>query len=69
MIKKFNKLKVENTNNFLKLINPILTKFSDENDISIILQKKNLIIGKTTLDITDEIIKIIDNEIKEFKIK
>ena len=69
MIKKFNKLKVENTNNFLKLINSILTKFSDENEISIILKKKNLIIGKTTLDITDEIIKIIDNEIKEFKIK
>ena len=69
MIKKFDKLKVENTNNFLKLINSILTKFSDENEISIILQKKNLIIGKKTLDITDEIIKIIDNKIKEFKIK
>ena len=53
----------------LKLINPILTKFSEDNKISIILKKKNLIIGKTTLDITGEIIKIIDNEIKEFKIK
>ena len=68
-IKKFNKLKVENTNNLLKLINPILAKYSTEKNISIILQKKNLIIGKTELDITDEIIKIIDNEIKEFKIK
>tara|TARA_B110000027_G_scaffold16042_1_gene16439 strand:- start:64 stop:582 length:519 start_codon:yes stop_codon:yes gene_type:complete len=69
MYEKFNKLKVENTNNFLKLINPILTKYSTQNEISIILQKKNLIIGKTELDITDEIIKVIDNEIKEFKIK
>ena len=69
MIKKFNKLKVDNTNNLLKLINPILTKFSNENEISLILQKKNLIIGKTELDITDEIIKIINNEIKEFKIQ
>tara|TARA_B110000027_G_C16074955_1_gene280898 strand:- start:82 stop:600 length:519 start_codon:yes stop_codon:yes gene_type:complete len=69
MIKKFNKLKVENTNSLLKLINPILTKFSNENEISIILQKKNLIIGKKELDITDEIIEIINNEIKEFKIK
>ena len=68
-IKKFNKLKIENTNNLLKLINPILTKYSTENEISIILQKKDLIIGKTELDITDEIIKIINNEIKEFKIK
>ena len=40
-----------------------------ENEISIILQKKDLIIGKTELDITDEIIKIINVEIKEFKIK
>ena len=69
MIEKFNKLKVENTNNLLKLINPILTKYSNENKISIILQKKNLIIGKTELDITNEIIKIINNEIKNFKIK
>ena len=68
MIEKFNKLKVENTNNLLKLVNPILAKYSIQNEISIILQKKDLIIGKTELDITDEIIKIINNKIKEFKI-
>ena len=69
MIEEFNKLKVENTNNLLKQINPILAKYSTKNEISIILQKKDLIIGKTELDITDEIIIVIDNEIKEFKIK
>ena len=69
MIEKFNKLKVENTNKLLKLINPILAKYSTNNEISIILQKKDLIIGKTELDITNKIIVIIDNEIKEFKIK
>ena len=69
MIEEFNKLKVENTNNLLKQINPILTKYSTENEISIILQKKALIIGKAELDITDEIIIIINDEIKEFKIR
>ena len=69
MIEEFNKLKVENTNNFLKQINLILTKYSKENEISIILKKKDLIIGKSELDITEEIIKIINIEIKEFKIK
>ena len=69
MIEKFNQLKVVNTNNLLKLINPILTKYSNKNKISIILQKKNLIIGKSELDITDEIIEIINNEITDFKIK
>ena len=69
MIKDFNKLKVDNTNNLLKLINPILIKFSNDNEISIILQKKDLVVGKTELDITEEIIKIINAEVKEFKIK
>jgi outer membrane protein len=66
---RFNKLKVENTNNLLKLINPILAKYAAKNEISIILQKKDLIIGKIELDITEEIITIINNEIKEFKIE
>ena len=69
MIEEYNKLKIENTNNLLKQINPILTKYSTDNKISIILQKKDLIIGKKELDITDKIITIINDEIKEFKIK
>ena len=69
IIEDFNKLKVDNTNNLLKLINPILIKFSNDKEISIILQKKDLVVAKTELDITEEIIKIIDAEIKEFKIK
>ncbi len=69
MIKDFNKLKIDNTNKLLELINPILLKFTNDNAISFILQKKNLVIGKTELDITDEIIKIINTDIKKFKIK
>ena len=69
IITEFQKLKVDNTNKLLKLINPILIKFSNEKKISILLQKKDLIIGKTELDITEEIIKIINTEVKEFKIK
>ena len=69
MLTDFNKLKVDNTNNLLKLINPILLKFSDDKEISIVLQKKDLVVAKTELDITDEIIKIINKEVKKFKIK
>ena len=68
LISNFNKLKIENTNKLLKLINPILVKYSNDNKISFILQKKNLIIGKTEFDITDDILKIINNDIKEFNI-
>ena len=67
--KEFNKIKIEKTNNFLKLINPILTAYSDENSISLIFQKKTLVIGKTELDITDIIIEIVNKNIEEIKIK
>tara|TARA_B110000238_G_C15941177_1_gene359030 strand:- start:222 stop:743 length:522 start_codon:yes stop_codon:yes gene_type:complete len=69
IITDFNKLKVDNTNKLLQLINPILVKFSNDKEISIILQKKDLVVGKIQLDITDEIIKIVNNNIKEFKVK
>ena len=69
MLADFNKLKIDNTNNLLKLINPILINFSNEKEIAIIFQKKNLVVAKTQLDITDEVIKIINSEVKEFKIK
>ena len=69
MIADFNKLKVNNTNKLLKLFNPILVKFSNDKGISIIMQKKNLVVAKSQLDITEEIIKIVNIRVKEFKIK
>ena len=69
MLADFNKLKIDNTNSLLRLINPILIKFSNDKEIAIILQKKDLVVAKTQLDITDEVIKIINSEVKEFKIK
>ncbi len=52
---------------FFKKINPILGKYATENDISFILQKKNIIMGKTELDITDGVLKIIDKEVSKIK--
>ena len=69
VIKDFNILKAETTDKFMKMINSIFIKYSNDKSISMIFDKKNMIIGKSELDITDEIIKIVNNEIKEFKIK
>ncbi|MDA8846201.1 OmpH family outer membrane protein [Candidatus Pelagibacter sp.] len=69
MLADFNKLKIDNTNILLKSINLILVKFSNDKEIAIILQKKDLVVAKTQLDITDEVIKIVNSEVKEFKIK
>ena len=65
----FNKLRIDSTNELLKLINPILINYSNDRSILLILDKKNLVVGKSELDITDEVIKIINKEIKQFKIK
>ena len=69
MLADFNKIKIDNTNKLLKLINPILVKFSNDKEIAIILQKKDLVVAKTQLDITNEVIKIVNSDVKEFKIK
>ena len=67
-IRNLNKLKIDNTNKLLNMINSILTTYADKNSISIIFQKKNIIVGKTNLDVTKEIILLVDSSIKEFKI-
>ena len=69
MINNFKKLKVDNTSKLSKSINEILIEYSEDNSILFILQKKNLIIGKTELDITDKIIKIVNKNVPKFKIE
>ena len=69
MINNFKKLKVDNTNKLSKSINKILVEYSEDNSILFILQKKNLIIGKTELDITNKIIKIVNKNVPKFKIE
>ncbi len=56
--------KIEYTKKILNHLNPIITSFVDKNSISIVLPKKNIIIGKKKLDITSEIIDLLNNEIK-----
>ena len=69
ILKSINKKKIDNTKELLKLINPLLIKYSEDNFISIILQKKDIVVGKNNLDITSDIIEIIDKNISKFKIK
>ena len=69
IIKEFNFLKAETTDKFMKMINSIFVEYSSEKSIAMIFDKKNMIIGQSELDITNEIIKIVNTEIKEFKIK
>ena len=59
--------KIEYTKKILNHLNPIITSFVDENSISIVLPKKNIIIGKKKLDITSDILNLLNTELKEIK--
>ncbi len=56
------------TSKMITLVRPILSEFSDKNSISLIIDKKNIIIGKTLLDITDDILKIVDEKIGKIQL-
>jgi len=59
------KKRMDATAKLLKEINPILSDYSKENDISIILRKQDIVLARTDLDITKQIIEAIDLKIKK----
>ena len=54
----------ESTNKIVNEINKILTEYASNNSVSLIIQKKNIIIGKTELDITPQILKEFNSKVK-----
>ena len=54
---------------FFNSLRPILEDYAKENSIDIILKKENVLIGKTTLDISNDILKIFDKKVKKISIK
>ena len=67
-INNLNNQRLEATSKMITLVRPILSEFSDNNSISLIIDKKNIIIGKTLLDITDDILIIIDEKIGKIQL-
>jgi len=49
---------------FFDKINPLLQAYLDEKKIYILFEKKNIFIGRSSRDITNELIKIIDKQFK-----
>ena len=64
--KKFNddltKQKSLYSNKILKILNPILTAYVENKKISILIEKKNVLVGIKTLDITKDILVKLDQE-------
>ncbi len=58
-----NEVKIKNSKKIIEYLNPIITEYVDTNSISLVIPKKNIIVGKKNLDITGEIIKILNNKV------
>ena len=57
--------KIKYTKVVLNALNPIISKYVEENSILIVLPKKNIIIAKKNLDITNIIMDLLNNELKK----
>jgi len=79
-LKDYN-LKIRNKNNaltkfqldarkeFYVSLQPILESYAKENSIDIILKNENILIGKTSLDITKNILDLYNAKIKKISVK
>ena len=52
----------------LKNLNPILGKYMKENNISVVIDKKNVLMGDKKFEITSQIIEILNKEFKSINL-
>ena len=67
-INSLTKKRLSSMETIIKNLSPILAEYSKDNNISIIMDKKNIIVGKTELDITKKILLLLDKKIKKIKL-
>ena len=71
-IKEVEELKLKRNRNIVNLlnqINPIIEKYMAENSIYMLIDKKNVFIANKNYDITENLIELINNQIKSIEIK
>ena len=67
-VDEFKKKRNRNIVNFLNLINPIIEKYMKDNSIYMLIDKKNVFIASKNYDITNNLIELIDKQIKNIEI-
>ena len=48
----------------IKALNPLLTKYVENNNITLVLDKKNILVGVKTFDITENLLEILNEKTK-----
>ncbi len=63
-LEEINQIKIKNTQKILNILNPIITEYVENNSITLVIPKKNIIVGKKNLDITEKIIILLNDKVK-----
>ena len=68
-LKNIAKLRSKARSELLKNLNPLMKEYMEKNNIRIVLDKKSILLGDKKLDLTEEIIKLLDKKLKSIKLK
>ena len=64
IVQEFNIFKKKEIKNIFKKINPIINDYMEENSVNLLFDSKNIFMGAKKLNLTEDILKKIDNELK-----
>ena len=64
LVKKFNQIKKKEINNFINIVNQILGDYVEKNAIDLVLNKKDILMGKNKYNITNEILELVNKSNK-----
>jgi outer membrane protein len=64
IINEFNVFKKKEIENLFKKINPIINNYMEENSVNLLFDSKNIFMGSKKLNLTEDILKKINNELK-----
>ena len=67
--KSFIKYKTETKGLFLKKLIDIVQKYAEDNSIQLILNKEDIIIGQNALDISNDILKLVNENMNDIKLQ
>ena len=64
IVQEFNIFKKKEIKNIFKKINPIINDYMEENSVNLLFDSKNIFMGVKKLNLTEDILKKINNELK-----
>ena len=64
LVKNFNQLRQQEINKFIKLVDQILGEYVEKNTIDLVLNKKDILMGKNEYNITNEILDLVNKSNK-----